>query len=487
MITRELINLKELTQAQVDTILANVIDVQSELTEIPNRLQDLSDRQTFAVEALLIRHPLDLEQILIDKLTIRSDTNWDLLNGTKDAINLVYYRYLRLLRVSGFNVTSILPVISLHANPNLPWCCETNADIVTSIIEKCSSIQQYMPEFISTVYKDILKELHGDQTTRKSKATGGLRPRLGFNRIRSELNNQERNDKWKLYPRALAISWFLIDCATNDSSWKDQFWLLTLAFILNVMDDSDIPIKVQMCKILNHLVSHFKQLDFKFWGVQNSGLMPEVIDGLKKCLVHIPSITPVKESRAILCEAYPCIREIQLIYGNKLDLIDILNSHILSSLNHLLNSHDFESTAPIIELLLENLDAVIDELSIELFVSMSKVMFMLNQIITNDRLLGTAPSVIIIALRCHQNILRQDFPIELSTILFTYHYDLMGSWFILVQRLRKYEMNDKSLEYQVYENFKELKKLSSKCNKLEEFNETRTYIETSIPECKVYI
>ncbi|KAG7661224.1 uncharacterized protein J8A68_005220 [[Candida] subhashii] len=480
IITRQSIGSKELTRSQMDDLIKDVVDIQIQLAEIPNQLINLNDDyETFKIESLMISHPINhIQDILIKKLQLPENIDWNLESPT----HLQYYRYLRLLRVCFELEPETIEVLSLHSNPYLPWSNSTNSEIVKSIIRKHNiDSQSYVPEFISNVYKQNLKKLNTSENRAKAKSGGGLRPRLGYSRIKNELQFQERKDQWKHHPHSLTNAWFLIDCATLNSVWKGEFWLLTIAFILNLIDEGDIPAKVQACQILKRLVTRFSELDFNFNSIQNSGLIPELKEGLRKCLVHVPSITPVDESKAILSVAYPCIIDIELIYGTKLDLIDILNSHVLPSLGHLLNNRDYANTGVIIEILLKTLNRMIEELSIEVFLSMSKIMFTLNQIITDVGLLETTSTTAVLdALQCHHKIITQEYPKGLSEILFSYHFDFIGAWYIVQQRLKKYEMSNEPVATQIIENLEALKKLSKKCDKLEEYSSTISYIDKNI-------
>ncbi|EGW31884.1 uncharacterized protein SPAPADRAFT_62490 [Spathaspora passalidarum NRRL Y-27907] len=407
-----------LTSEQIETALAGVLDIKDAISSISTQLDVLTDESTLKLEALLTKCPTDISDELqrhlkVDKTYKRSEE---------------YYHYLRLLRVSKYHTDlQLIYTLSLHSNPNVPWCNNINSQIVTSIITEINMPNEIIEDFIENEYKRNIQQVKSERSS------SGLRPRLGFNSVASEISSSEQIEKLKAYPISLSQAWFLIEISTDKHRWCSQVFNLTISFILNLLDLSDIEIKTHACQLLQFLLS--KSSHFKF----NSGLIKEVSKSLSKCLVYIPPSVSVDRSLPILSQAYPCLIEVYSTYGTNLDYVELIST-IISNVNHLLTS-EVEITEPVLVLLLDQVLVMSEKLDTDITICLSKLLYTLNQVIVNINICERVPQVIAKALNCQSRIITifQSSTSEFKQILYSYRFDLLGAYGILYKRIKHFK------------------------------------------------
>lgn len=346
-----------------------------------------------------------------------------------------YHKDLLDLEASTHWNLDIVRAISLHANPNLPWCSEANAQIVESIIRK-RDIDQYLSIFIQDDFCTRLKKIEKLAQWGRGKQLA-LKPRLSF---------QEQN--FDAIP--LAQAWFLIGATKNED--KEVCKLILLLIIDSLQ--FDIPAKIQACKLLVHLKIHNTP------SIMN--LIEPLRQNLAKCLNHIPSITPEKDSLLLLTVSYPCIYRIDTEFGTDLNFIETIAT-ILLSINYVIK-YPMLST-----FLLDQLRICISHIGISVLISISKIFYTLNQIITNIGILEQLPSIIQHALDVENDILQLESP-----LVYTFVYDLLGAYYILRKRVEIYNIDE--LADSIQRNLSSLRQLSIVCAKLSDFEDIQDSI-----------
>ncbi|KAI5961295.1 hypothetical protein CANMA_003815 [Candida margitis] len=346
-----------------------------------------------------------------------------------------YQHDLRALEDSSYWNLDVVRAIALHANPNLAWCSEANASIVEAIVQT-KDIDQYLYPFIQDDFCPRLKNIEKVAHWGRGKQSA-LKPRPSF---------QDQ----KFDASTLAQAWFLIDVTNNQDK---EICKLTLLLIIDTLQ-FDIPAKIQACKLLEHLQ------------IQDTPSIRNLIEPLQqnlaKCLNHIPSITPETDSFSLLSVAYPCIYRLDSEFGTDLNFIETIAT-ILSSISHVVSYPKLAS------FLLDQLSVCISHIGITVLVSITKIFYTLNQIITNVGILEQSPSIIQHALEVENAIIQLESP-----LVYTFIYDLMGAYYILRKRVETY--NIKGLSEDIQRNMSSLKQLSIFCDKLSEFEDIQDSI-----------
>ncbi|KAI5952486.1 hypothetical protein KGF54_003353 [Candida jiufengensis] len=331
-----------------------------------------------------------------------------------------------------------LQILSLHSNPNLSWSSVQNSKLVISIIGK-SNISSLLPQYINVYFRPKLLEIEKlVKLGQKKQST--LRPRLSFR-------------EQKFDPSILAQAWFLVS-VKNDS----EIQMLVLLLIIDTLK-FDIDAKLQACKLLEYLQS--KEIQ-KVPSIQN--LIGPLRQNLIKCLTHLPSITQEDESLKLLTIAYPCLYQVDRKFGNNLNFIEIIGQ-ILSSIIYVNNYPE------IVIFLLNQLSICIEEIKLDVLINISKIFYLLNNIITNINYLEQQPKIIIKAIDVVNEILSIDNP-----MIYTFVYDIIGAYGILLKRIKKYEIKSIDISL-IQQSITNLKRLALKYDKLNEFDELCTYID----------
>ncbi|KAI5965151.1 uncharacterized protein KGF55_001371 [Candida pseudojiufengensis] len=333
-----------------------------------------------------------------------------------------------------------IQILSLHSNPNLSWSSLENSQLVQAIISK-NNITHLLPQYINNYFRPKLQEIEKLVKLSSKLQQSSLRPRLTF-----------QDNKFDSIP--LAQAWFLITFQ-NDS----EIQLLSLLLIIDTLK-FDIDTKIQACKLLEYLQSKEIKLTPSI-----KNLINPLRTNLGKCLTHVPPITPDNESLNLLSIVYPCLYELDKKFGSNLNFIEII-SQILTSLNYV---HNYPN---LMIFLLNQLSIVIKQIKLDVLISISKIFYTLNNIITNLNYLEQYPQIIKAALNVENDMLTSiDNP-----IIYSFVYDLIGAYGILLKRVSKYEINGFK-DIIISQNLKSLQELASKYDKLNEFNDLCTYIQ----------
>ncbi|KAG5422278.1 hypothetical protein I9W82_001373 [Candida metapsilosis] len=346
-----------------------------------------------------------------------------------------YYDDLVRLEVSTYWNLDVVRAISLHANPNLTWCSEANASLVESIILK-KDVEQYLHIFIQDDFCSGLKKIEKMAQWGKSRQSA-LRPRLSF-----------QDQQFDAIP--LAQAWFLINVTKNED--KEVCKLILLLIIDSLQ--FDVGAKVQACKLLAELKIHNTP------SIRN--LIGPLRENLAKCLNHLPSITSETDSLLLLSVAYPCIYRLDSDYGTDLNYIETI-AIVLSSITHVIKY------PKLTHFLLDQLKICINRIGKSVLISISKILYTLNQIITNVGILESSAATIKHALDVENDILQLESP-----LIYTFVYDLSGAYYILQKRVETYDID--SLADPIQRNIASLRKLSILCDKLSHFEDIQDSI-----------
>ncbi|KAI5963412.1 hypothetical protein KGF57_001290 [Candida theae] len=356
------------------------------------------------------------------------------LNNVPQSPETYYHDLVKLDSSTYWNL-DVVRAISLHANPNLPWCSETNALIVESIVLK-RDVNEYLDAFIQNDFCSRLKKIEKLAQWGKGKQSA-LKPRLSF-----------QDEKFDAIP--LSQAWFLINVTKNEDKEVCKLILLLIIDCLQF----DIPAKIQACKVLEHL----KILNTP--SIRN--LIQPLRGNLAKCLNHIPSITSESDSISLLSEAYPCIYRLDSEYGTDLNYIETIAT-ILSSISHV------TKYPKLVSFLLDQLRVCISRIGNSVLISISKIFYTLNQIITNIGILESSPSIIEHALDVENDILQLESP-----LVYSFVYDLLGAYYILKKRVETYNVEE--LSDHIQKNLASLRKLAIICDQLSDFEDIQDSI-----------
>lgn len=510
-----------LSPDMIDNINSNIIvpnrlTIQSMISELysTKKVPSVIGDGFFILEAYISLNTLSSTEIedvfscLEPELEIPIQSQWESLGtgATK------YYHNVRILAtlltkpevLDSPKLMDLVTLLSFHIHPKLPWTCEINARILENVIDDSETLQNAcqsgMSEYISTKVKPNLlvlpnikkQTLHGGPNIKKQTLHGGLQPRLGYGGAKKEILEEDARRNWKGTPKVKVISmmWFLIYMAKK-IDWFDNYWTIVASFILNLGDDHDPLIKYQACILLKFLMEKLAVRDDSVHRFNRSGLLDLFIEFCKKCLSHIPNITPEKHSLILLNEAYPCIIELLMLVsqkeGNKLAFIDLINSNILSAVTHMLSGT--ESPFKVIRFLIQQLSVIISiHLKEEILISISRINFTLNQLITNPYTLDSDQGLGLIheCLICQYSIL--NVFVELNdtsscSLVAAYKYDYLGSWLVLIKRLARLDEKQAArLGPQIIANFEALKHLTSICDEQEEYQGIIEEVMSQHPE-----
>ena len=486
-------------------IVPNRLTIQSMIFELysTKKVPSIIGDGFFILEAYISLNTLsssDIEDVLSclePELEIPIQSQWELL-GTGAS---VYYHNVRILAtllskpevLDSPKLVDFVTLLSYHIHPKLPWTCEINARILENVVANSETLQNAcqsgMSEYISTKVKPNLLVL---PSIKKQTLHGGLQPRLGYGGAKKEILEEDARRNWKGTPKVKVISmmWFLI-YMSKKIDWFDNYWTIIASFILNLGDDHDPVIKFQACILLKFLMEKLAVRDDSVHLFNRSGLLDLFIEFCKKCLSHIPNITPEKHSLILLNEAYPCITELLVLVsqkeGNKMAFIDLINSNILSAVTHMLSGT--ESPFTVIKFLIQQLSVIVSiHLKEDILISISRINFTLNQLITNPYTLDSDQGLGLIhdCLVCQYSILNVFAELKdksSCSLVATYKYDYLGTWLVLIKRLvRLDETQAGPLVTQIITNFEALKHLASICGEQEEYQSIIEEVKLQHPD-----
>ncbi|RLV94869.1 hypothetical protein JA1_001308 [Spathaspora sp. JA1] len=324
-----------------------------------------------------------------------------------------YTEYLHELSESKYTIdANIIHILSLHACDFNPWV-NTNGVIVRTIISDIDIPDELIEDFIRNEYKRNLNSV---------KPPPVVTSRLGYNPIANEITSSEDIEKFKKFPVVLSNAWFLIEVSSTklqENHWlTDEICRLTLSLVLNLIQVPDWQVKKQGCQLLNFLMS-------KLTIEKHTGFISEIRKLLNKYVMAFDAISD---------DAFVILNEMYKSYGTNLDFIELLNS-LISLLNHLLVSE-----LKIVEFcrIIKEIGVIVEQISIDVTICLSKLLFTFNQILVNVDLYEKMPRVLSYALKCQLVIIKQftgcsnpKFKLQ----LYSYRMDLLGAWGILYRRV----------------------------------------------------
>lgn len=415
-----------------------------------NHETELTKEQYQSLEESLSTKPSDLpilRKFCIDRLTLLDD-----FKAHKDT-----YEVLLILKmlIQYDDINEYVGVLSLHSNPNVTWGT-TKSSAVVSLID---TSKVNWNEFILSVKPSLLV------FPTVKRLQGGLRPRLGYGGAKKEIIEEDARRKWKSSSiGVLSLMWFLID-NIQKGDWFEDNWMVITSFLLNLGGDYEIVYKYQNMMLLNHFLNNNgEEL------IMKTGLHDLFVEMSKSCLVHIPPLTPIEESFQLLRVGYPCV--LRLVHSQS-QLTETINSSILNSISYLMNGRE---NYKIISLLVDNLSTIITNKKV-LLVSLTRISFTLNQIITNPYVLDVKDGVALIcrALQC-QKVILSHFISSASHLLYSYKFDLLGVWVIMLKRINLFEYQE--IEHLIRENFSIFREVVKSSNREIEFEEILQRIQT---------
>lgn len=233
--------------------------------------------------------------------------------------------------------------LSLHADPNLPWCSLENANLVKSIMSNFD-YQPYIPQLIRH-FKSSLKRIQ-----------------------RTALNKHILLGEENL--GVISQAWFLVDYA-----YTQEICILAMLLVVDVLTTYSVPGKIQGFKLLSHLPE------------LHHPLLPQVRSAASKCLVHVPPITPIAHSLPLLEEAYHWVYKLNQTTPDYIQTI----ATILSTIN-----------TPARPFLLQQLSKYTRRVSTDVFISTSKIFYALNNILVS---LDITPEEVALALTIQNDII----------------------------------------------------------------------------------
>lgn len=373
------------------------------------------------------------------------------------------------LAISNGTLKDLLSSISYHIHPSLPWTCSKNANIIHRILEnlrKSESFDDALEKLFNCELKASLLVLSSkhessqrDKSLRNPRLTAAgyastvlkkknqnrksaLRPLLGFSGVNQEIDESDQRRLWKMSSnvKVLSMIYLMIYFSSDFNVIKDN-WAFITSFILNVLDDHDPLIKAQGCYILHYLIH--------FWGgnggsyslLLKTGLYDLFKSSIGVCLTYLPNLTPLDQSIFILKLAYPTYYSLLELEKDKelklLNYLDMINSHILTSISHVFNTKSYTSLYQLVTYLFEQLQIVIrDYMRAFVLTCYDRIHKLIYQILINLDIQESGPEgvrFLTVVLATQQTIfktLKDTGNDEAMQCIFPYRYELLASWSI---------------------------------------------------------
>jgi hypothetical protein len=177
------------------------------------------------------------------------------------------------------------------------------------MISRTSDIQQLLHDLLTAVVKPLFsKQQHPNLTDTGRKKLVPDTPFPG--RLSDSI---DWDDDLKIWKNGWTTD-LLLFCLSQypnlpadqeKSTFESQFHLL-IPPILNLIDDSSIDYKEQGCRLLHMLCEEITRCQSDI--LKRTGLTEVFSDALRTNFMHLPTITPEKESLKLLSELYPAFR-----------------------------------------------------------------------------------------------------------------------------------------------------------------------------------
>lgn len=294
--------------------------------------------------------------------------------------------------------------LSFHANPHVPWSTPDHSRVALDCLASVPSTT------IAGMIRPYLLAVN-----KPNKRVARL-AQLGVNQ---EILQEDSRRKWKAGAGvgSLGTVWPLV-CRGDE-------YLLVVPFLLVLFDDYEQRIKLQACYILDQVLTSHRKLLI-------GGVVEELRQSVDVCLSYLPPLTPEAQSLELLTVAWKCAIELATTPIQQVELVGT----VLLLISHL------HQEWKLMTLLVEQLKLVVNRLQTVVMVSLSRITFVMGQILINPFVIDDYTDgfgLILTVLECQQQIIAivasQDD--EARAILKQYQYDFSGMWTTLRQRLTK--------------------------------------------------
>lgn len=294
--------------------------------------------------------------------------------------------------------------LSFHANPHVPWSNAAHSRVALDCLASVPStdIAQWIRPYLLAV-------------SRPNKRVARL-AQLGVNQ---EILQEDSRRQWKAGAGvgSLGMIWPLVV--------RGEEYSIVIPFLLVLFDDYEQRIKLQACHILLEVLTNHRDLLM-------GGVVQELRQSVDVCLSYLPPLTPEAQAEQLLQVAWPCAL---LLASTPIQRIELVGQ-VLSLISHLKHEWKFMS------FFVEQLKLIVDQLQAAVLVSLSRITFVLGQILINPFVIDDYADgfgLILTVLECQKQIISivasQDD--DAQAILHQYRFDFSAMWTTLRQRLAK--------------------------------------------------
>lgn len=323
---------------------------------------------------------------------------------------------------------SLLHSVSLYCNPHVPW---SNSELSRTALEITNkALPTVGDDFFNHIRPNVvsLPKSSIAGRNRKNRAPG-LRPGLGPGGSSQKEDDARR--EWKTNGVSALL---LVYALMMPELRQEPFWPVLSAFVLNVLDDSDPVFRAQGCFLADHMVTSVGEI------LGKTGLADAFLDSVQGCLHYLPNLTDAEVSLYVLQAAYPVV----FVLLKQKDLFsgwtELLEKHVMALIRHVNGRENDLPKNHVLLYLLKQAALVVQRLADSILVCMLRLNFLLNQLVVDPFLLDTEGgfSVALEALRVHHVIIHVFSSQEGKARLFSYKYDFLAAWAVLLKRLRRF-------------------------------------------------
>lgn len=331
---------------------------------------------------------------------------------------------------------TLISLISSYCNPHCSWTTGKASEEAIKFLQEW--LPRYKQRFYDAIFPGIVALPSRGKTSAKGYKRTGLRPGLGFS---SHTQEDDKRNAWKdnhVKVLSQVYGLMLVDLHRD----QDIAWPIVLAFILNVLDDSDPYYKLQGCFLLQWFLDNDHEHI-----VIKCGLVDVLVESLSVCLHYLPNLTPPAMSLSLLSATYPLLFRLLPLKTHLLftAYLEVLEKHVLASISHIYGRDVDSGKNAIISYLLHQCCILITEsLKEAVLACLPRLLFSLNRLITDPFLIDTDGGVesVNAALEVHQCLLRVFKSDEGKCRLLSYKYDFVGCWAVVMKRVGKFSVGD---------------------------------------------
>lgn len=276
-----------------------------------------------------------------------------------------------------------------YLDPHTPWSCRGVSDMVRPYVQ---------------AHLDFIPQLIADTRPVKRSRIGGLNVSIG----------QEA----EMDLTTISVVYTLIEFYSYHRNWN-----VVTAHILSLMDHHLILVKYLACKLLMKLTDVIDILA--------TGLTDIFVDKLKLYMTFATEEMDAKKSQMpqLIDICYDLFLQLRSDLDSKLDLLATVTLAIDKRFNRF-------GESPLLPHLLNKLSCLIEVLGAKILVSLSRVNFVLCQIVTNPYLIDSKSGVIQQVLDIQQKIIVKFYDVDKQgkSLLYNYRFDLLGAWTVVSKR-----------------------------------------------------